>query len=84
MMVFMHTIIVEDFSSPTLEWVAMTDDDGNIYYYDESTGATQWDPPDGYIENSSANNLDSNPATSTDNQQWVYANLCCYILFFLF
>ena len=79
----MNIIIVEDFSPSNLEWVAMTDDSGTIYYYNESTGATQWEPPDGYIENSSANTWEANPATSSDNQEWVtYVRVCDIIYIF--
>lgn len=49
----------------------MKDDGGGIYYYNESTGATQWDPPDGYTEKTPANNWDANVAVSSDNQEWV-------------
>ena len=49
----------------------MKDDGGSLYYYNESTGATQWDPPDGYTENSSANNWVANVAVTSDNQEWV-------------
>ena len=51
----------------------MKDDSGSIYYYNESTGATQWDPPDEYTENSSKSNL--NAAVISDNQEWV-----CFVL----
>mmetsp|Transcript_3943 Transcript_3943/g.6029 ORF Transcript_3943/g.6029 Transcript_3943/m.6029 type:complete len:1253 (-) Transcript_3943:27-3785(-) len=47
-------------SSPKSDkWTKQSDDDGNIYYYNETTQETTWDKPNSYQEQDPGNNLDS-------------------------
>ena len=69
---------MEDFSLPILEWVAMKDESGSTYYYNESTGESQWEPPDGYAEITAKSDSESNPSGSGGNQEWVRVQI--YIL----
>ena len=41
---------VDNASSRAGTWIACYDDFGNLYYYDEATGASSWDPPPGFNE----------------------------------
>jgi hypothetical protein len=34
------------YEKPTSKWIPTKDDAGNTYYYNQETGASQWEVPD--------------------------------------
>jgi len=51
------------------EWQAFQDDDGRTYYYNESTGESSWEVPEGFIQDEYAN-PPSNDDVEDENDCW--------------